>query len=255
MKPSIGSVCYAHLPFEEMMQSSVRAGFTRLELICIPTWIHVNLRETTPVELTQRVEDAGMELVVLYPGGVDTSDPDVARGNIDYIRHTCDFAQEAGVNRIVFTGCERDTPLQASIDAYAEMAEHLAGTEVVIALENHYRNRLETIEDYREIFRQIDSPNLGITIDTGHFTSSNVDMFDLIDELGSKVAHVHLKDHIGTESVAIGKGETPNRKVLAKLGSIGYDDLVSLELEVKDPENTDVYAREALELMSGLLGR
>lgn len=251
MRLSLGSVCYAHVGFEEMMRRAVAGGFRRLELICIPGWIHVDLREITPRELAQQVEDHGMELVALYPGGVDVSDARVARGNIDYIKRAGDYAAELGIERIVFTGCARETPLAASIAAYSELAEHLKGSAVVVALENHYSNRLETIEDYRAIFAVLDSPNLGIALDTGHFTSSRVDMFALIDEFGGRVKHVHLKDHVGLESVAIGRGETPNREVLRRLADVGYDGYVSLELEVRDIENTDRYVSEARRLIEG----
>ncbi|NUN98087.1 MAG: sugar phosphate isomerase/epimerase [Candidatus Omnitrophica bacterium] len=249
MRLSLGSVCYAHVGFEEMMRRAVARGYRHLELICIPGWIHVDLREITARELARQVRDHGMELIALYPGGVDVSDPRTARRNIDYIKRACEYAVELGLERIVFTGCARKTPLSASISAYSELAEHLKGSRVVIALENHFRNRLETIEDYRAVFEALDSPNLGITLDTGHFTSSRVDMFALIEEFGARVKHVHLKDHVGEESVAIGRGETPNREVLLRLAEIGYNGWVSLELEVRDPENTDLYVAEARTLI------
>ena len=48
-------------------------------------------------------------------------------------------------------------------------------------------------EDYRKIFDNLDDERINLTMDTGHFTSAEVDMIKFIEEFGPKIKHIHLK--------------------------------------------------------------
>lgn len=253
MQLSFCSVCLDKHPFEEMLRIASGSGYTALELIAIPTWIHADLASIKPSALQGKIREAGMELVALYPGGVDTSSEDAIESCLAYIRRAIEVAEELGVERLVFTGADGHEKHERAIEAYQTLLPDLERAGVRLCLENHYNNQLEYIEDYERLFRKIDSPHVGMTVDTGHFTSSGVDMMALIDRFGDRIGHVHLKDHIGTTSVAIGQGETDNRGVLRKLHSIGYDGYVSLELEVKDYENVERYITEAKTTIEGYI--
>ena len=164
------------------------------------------------------------------------------------------MAQEMGVQRIVFTGQGRDTaPLRTAIEGYKQLADYVTGKNVTICIENHYRNQIEFPEDCRQVFDAVDSPQFGMTIDTGHFTSSQVDFVAMVDEFGHRIKHVHVKDHIGTESVPLGKGETDNAGLISRLRRLGYDGYLSVEVEAKDHENNPRYAAEARPYLEALI--
>jgi sugar phosphate isomerase/epimerase len=57
--------------------------------------------------------------------------------------------------------------------------------------------------------------------------------------LGARIRHVHIKDHVGTRSVALGAGETPNRAVLDRLRDRGFDGYASIEVECEDKRAQD----------------
>jgi sugar phosphate isomerase/epimerase len=46
---------------------------------------------------------------------------------------------------------------------------------IKVALEPHYRTQFQEAADYDYIFDRIDHPQVGITIDIGHFHSAQVD--------------------------------------------------------------------------------
>ena len=123
---------------------------------------------------------------------------------------------------------------------------------VRIALENHCGNWIQFLQDYEHIFAHIDAPCLGITLDTGHFTSAGVDPAAIVRRFPNKIFHVHIKDHRGTQSVALGTGETNNRGTADVLQASGYTGYLSQELEVSDRENSDRYAAEGLAYMKQL---
>ena len=72
-------------------------------------------------------------------------------------------------------------------------------------------------------------------------------------ELGPRVKHVHIKDHKGTQSVGLGKGDTNNKDFVKRLSRIGYQGELSMELEVEDKENIDTYLKEGYGYMKDLV--
>ena len=78
-----------------------------------------------------------------------------------------------------------------------------------------------------------------MTLDTGHFTSANVDPAQVARTFAGRIFHVHIKDHIGTESVALGEGDTDNFAVVRELKAAGYDGYLSQEIELEDGSKAD----------------
>ena len=64
---------------------------------------------------------------------------------------------------------------------------------------------------------------------------------------------IHIKDHKGTQSVGLGRGDTNNREFVRKLSQIGYQGELSMELEVENKENIDTYLKEGYVYMQNLL--
>ena len=121
------------------------------------------------------------------------------------------------------------------------IAEDAQANNIKICLEPHYRNIIETFEDYQAIFAEVTHPNIGICLDTGHFYMSGVDTMKLIHTFPKRIFHAHIKDHIGHKSVAYGKGEVDNKSVINALEEIGYQGFLSVELEVEDKQNVSRY--------------
>src|SRR5206468_71911 len=107
---------------------------------------------------------------------------------------------------------ERAVMLTRIARGLRELGSDLDRQGVRLTLENHYRFQIETLDDYLTLFATPGvSERIGATVDTGHFTASRVDIAGLVRRLGARVAHVHMKDHIGERSVGLGHGETDNR--------------------------------------------
>ncbi len=109
-------------------------------------------------------------------------------------------------------------------------------------------------EDYVRVFSTINDPRISITVDTGHFTGSQVDVIDFIEKLAPHINYVHLKDHINTQSVAFACGNTDNLAIMNHLASKGFSGYATVELELEDTENIQQYLREAREYCLNYLG-
>ncbi|MDW7754491.1 MAG: sugar phosphate isomerase/epimerase [Brevefilum sp.] len=163
-------------------------------------------------------------------------------------------AEELGSPLVVMTGRPRlDLGLEATIAGIKTLLPLIKNSSVKLALEPHYGSQIQFIEDYEMIFDQIDSTQVGITLDSGHLHSSQVDWKQLIHQFPERILNFHVKDHLGNQSVPLGKGEVNLRGYIEDLDTIGYEGALAVELEVVDPENLPRYCAEAYVYLSDLV--
>ena len=122
-------------------------------------------------------------------------------------------AKALGCRRVKFTGAGRgkDGGLEAVIATLKELAPAAEEMDVLICVENHANNNIETIADYDAIFEAVDSTHVGMCLDMGHFDGAGVSNFEVIERFHAKINHVDLKDTIafGTyKTVPFGQGAT-----------------------------------------------
>ncbi|MEW6357973.1 MAG: sugar phosphate isomerase/epimerase [Planctomycetota bacterium] len=253
MKLATSTVCYSKVSLDEALNRTAAAGWQNLELVAVPGWCHFECGKDDTAMLKDLLAKYGLKLVALHAGGIKCLSAKEAKKSVAYFEECMLVGAELGADRLVFTGSRRDQggSLDNAIEGLKVLEGMLDVHDFQICIENHYRNWFETMEDYDALMAALTHPRMGITMDTGHFTSSKVDMMAFIERFGDRVKHVHVKDHIGTQSVAIGAGETDNVAVVNALAAKGFDGYLSLELEVKDKENTDAYVAEAREIMEG----
>ena len=94
---------------------------------------------------------------------------------------------------------------------------------------------------------------MGITVDTGHFYSAGVDWRPFVHRYAERIYNVHVKDHVGTQSVPLGRGQVDLRGYLEELDAINYQGALAVELEVADPENLPRYCAEAYTYLDKLV--
>lgn len=155
-------------------------------------------------------------------------------------------------------------------DGLRAMGEEAAAWGVTIAVENArpYLNAprycyAESLVKLATLVKEVDHPNVGVTLDMGHAYLSarryGLDLCEGIAAVAPLVRHIHLHDNFGrccssyerkqNEMAAMGRGdmhmpigwgEVPAREIIARLPD--YSGLVTLELR---PRYRDSY-REAL---------
>ena len=144
-------------------------------------------------------------------------------------------ARRLGCRLVVTTGYKRSEKggVEAIISSLKRLSPVAEDMDMLISLENHYDNNIETIEDYRRIFNEIPSNHVGLCIDTGHFDASNVDMDALIDEFHTRINHIHLKENRGKGIkmfTRFNEGTTDNHHVIKRMIENGYSGYLVIEL-------------------------
>lgn len=110
--------------------------------------------------------------------------------------------------------------------------------DVALVLETH--DAAASAKSVAEILRRVPSPAFGALWDTHHPYRMGESPDEVLDLLGARLLHVHVKDARRDEAAAngwqlvlLGEGEVPVRESLAALKRRGYDGWVSVEWEKK----------------------
>jgi sugar phosphate isomerase/epimerase len=263
MKIVCASVCYRGYTEDEiegMLQDAADAGYQYVEFHGSAVGDPERLKGFPVSLIKQRLDSLGLRCAGLYPPGFGGKDDADAAMHADAIARACEIAAELGADYVDTTGAEGRSPdnrpgLDRIVLCLERVISLTGGMDIKLAMENHYGNVLEQISDYAYIFAAVQHPRVGICVDTGHFHTAGVEVVEVIHQFKDRLYGVHLKDHIGKQSVGIGRGEIDLPSEIRTLREIGYQRALTVELEHPDKENTHFYVREALAYLSGLLER
>jgi len=227
-------------------------GYQYIEFNC---WHPADLTPRFVRNLKGRCSEAGLQPIAVYGSSFGGEDHHELSKDVTHKLRMIDAAVELGCRRVVATGAKRGSRggLTGILTVLNEITPYAEEKGVLICLENHANNNLESIEDYEKLFQSIDSPNIGLCIDTGHFDASSISLDDVVAKLHSKVNHIHVKEaaQSGVERfVRFGEGTTNNHKVLEQMLSLGYQGYVSVELALSDKSRIIKDLRTPIEFFS-----
>ena len=231
--------------------------------------LHVQMDNETPEYLTslrRQAEDNGIELICLSIHQ-DFVDPDKAGRdkNIEHTRHCIDIAHDLGISYIrlnsgrwntiksfdelmanrgiepVIPNFTEDDGFNWCIESIMECLPAAEKADVVLALENHW-GLTRTPEGLLRIVNTIDSPWLGVLMDTGNFLE---DPYNILEQIARQTVFVQAKTYYGGgEWYTLDLDYPRIAKILKKANYQGY---ISLEFEGKEDANTGVH--KSLELL------
>ena len=240
---------------EETFRYAPEAGYRHWGLGGPFTWEPGLIQWLDTDALQRRMREVGLQTVTeVWTPPIPTDSEEAAEMGARHVAMAAEKAVSLDCDRLVQTGGPRcEGGLKETISGLSMLLELVRGLPVRICLEPHVGSQILYPEDYEAIFEVLPTDKLGITVDTGHFHAVGVDSCDIITAFPGRVYNVHVKDHVGAQSVGIGKGEIDLRGIVDSLRSIGYEGPLALELEVTDPENLHIYIGEAFDYLQDLL--
>ena len=143
-------------------------------------------------------------------------------------------AESLGCRRVKFTGARRGEAggLEAVITVLKELAPAAEEMDVLVLVENHANNNIETISDYEQIFDAVPSKHVGMCLDMGHFDGAGVNNMEVVGRFYDRILHIDLKDTIefGTyKTVNFGEGVTDFHGIVSKMVEHGYSGYLVIE--------------------------
>jgi len=125
------------------------------------------------------------------------------------------------------------------LSAYEPLVRFAEKYRVQLALEPAFKMLCHDYYSTQELFRQLDSPWLGINLDPSHLTLYRNDVQWVIRQWAERIKHVHLKDVMGRVGIPgqdfmfplLGEGLVQWSDFFRALDGIGYKGFLSVEFE------------------------
>ncbi|HIQ04865.1 MAG TPA: sugar phosphate isomerase/epimerase [Anaerolineae bacterium] len=190
--------------------------------------------------LRQRFADAGVLIVSVtaYTRLAQLDQAELA-ANLDILRRYVDLAADLGAPVIrtyggrLQSGFSREQANQVLAGALRQAGEYAASCGVTIALETH--DDFSAGAAVSAVLEQVESPAVGALWDILHPWRVSEPVEETLRLLASRTVHVHLRDAVrtdeGTQTVFLGEGEIPVRRIMEELIAGGYEGAFVMEWE------------------------
>ena len=192
--------------------------------------------------LLQRLGLGATTCAVMTPDrDLATEDPGIRRATVEYLLRCVDIASAVGSPVVAgpiyapvgrtwrATTEERATAVRRVANGLAPVADHALARGVRLALEplNRYETSLvNTVEHALEIVDMVDSPALGVCLDTFHLNIEEKDPAASVRAAGGRIAHVQA---CGTDRGTPGADRFDWAGVGRALRDVGYEGPVCIE--------------------------
>ena len=132
------------------------------------------------------------------------------------------------------------------------MVEYCAAREVVLALEPHVGDGLESPQKVAELIEKVDSPYCKLNFDISHFDIQGFSTEETVSALGPHSAHTHVKDQRGRvpdfEFLIPGEGPFDFVEYLRAMERVGYGGYITAEVSMAVQRRPDYDPLAAAEL-------
>jgi sugar phosphate isomerase/epimerase len=181
---------------------------------------------------------------------------------IDHTRRALTLAKELGAPCIttepggpVEPGQSWSSALKLFVEMLKPVAEHAEKEGVLLLVEPEPGLLIETVDQFLEFMKHIDSPAVGMNFDIGHAYCVKDDPAASIPRCAQYIRHFHLEDIAATrvhQHLVPGEGAIDFKAALQAIRAMKYDGWVTIEL-YPYIDNPDDAARTALSRVQKLL--
>jgi D-psicose/D-tagatose/L-ribulose 3-epimerase len=186
--------------------------------------------------------ELGASLCAVMPPGRDLlGDDEEVASTQDYLRHCVDVAERIGSKAVggpiysavgrtwLLDADERRRTIERLVEALRPVADYAGDHGVTLALEplNRYETSLiNTAEQGLEVVEALDSPALGLLLDTYHMNIEEKSPAEAIRVAGARLAHLHA---CGSDRGTPGADHLDWQAIVAALRAIAYSGPVCIE--------------------------
>lgn len=198
----------------------------------------------------------GAALCVAMGADKDLTDPALVAGAREYLRYCIDAAATIGAGVVAgplytpvgktwqMDAAERAATIDRLLEGLRPLADHAGERGVRLAIEP--LNRFETsffntAEQVAEVVDRLDSPAVGMLLDTFHMNIEEKDPAAAIRLAGDRLIHFHA---CGNDRGAPGADPIPWQPIVAALREVGYDG--ALVIESFTPDNQTIARAAAI---------
>ncbi|CAN7513347.1 sugar phosphate isomerase/epimerase [Paenibacillus sp. LjRoot153] len=233
---------------EEMIQIAKKCGFSAMELREGTNWgisaeMNIQQRHTT----VQKLEEVGLTISNIG-SSICFTGHEGDQEQLYQFQKVASLASDLKASGVrVFLGYfrnRRDHSVPAInypqiVKSVQEACDYAGACNVQVWVETH--NEFATGKSLKKLLEDVDRSNCAVIYDIIHPLEEDESPQDTIALLGSRIAHVHMKDGMPFEDpmelnwkyTKVGEGRIPISEILRLLDQSGYMGFYSLEWETK----------------------
>lgn len=235
------------LPIDPVIAHVAKVGFDAIEICVLPhcstALDKLDAAERQRIARLLRDHKLKLSAVNAY---VDLMEPDETKfaDNAAYVQRAVDLAAEwiqDGRQPVVVSGFggrqgELATRQGQLVERISKLGDYAQTRGVVLALEHHVGNAVETPDQVVSIMQQTTSPGARINFDISHFNVVGVPIEESVDKVIPYAVHTHIKDEAGRapnhQYLIPGEGIFDYVRYLKAMQAHGYNGAISTEISV-----------------------
>jgi sugar phosphate isomerase/epimerase len=249
MKLYANTWCYRDFDRETAFREIARLGYQGVEIIAHgPCW-HADPLDTADdlMAALDLLSELNLDVIAISPATEYLLfDTDQRRQMVEHTMAMTDITLLYGAEIVrifaggtVPEGRTQEECIDAVVEALRPCVDYAEKRGARLAVESHGQFGTD-LDVLVSILDHIQSPALGITLDTSNFAVNGVDPLDAIDAFGSRIFHTHMKDSsLGSDGygTAVGEGSLNFDAILRKLKAAGYHGAYCVEYEGEEAPN------------------
>ena len=228
--------------FEEVIPDYSAMGYRQFELYATGRGASPDYNNGAAY-YANKAKEQGLKYSSFHLPPIEEDDPESFKDALKWAR----FAGELGIPVCVFNSHKKESYAKLLAKMVTEI--EACGLKFNLVVQIHEGRSLESLEDVRQVLREVDHPKVMALHELGSYHAIGVSWEKVIDAFWPRIGLFHLKDMIGPQSVAFGAGEIDFAALFNTVDSIGYQGSFVIELNPKDKENTNRYIREAFQFL------
>lgn len=242
MKLGCSTVMFNQLDLYGALQHISWAGYEGAELACLANYarhVELNISKSYIDDIKATAKKHNLGLFAIHAGTGDQPGMD----RVPAMKKMCEVAGKLGIP-IVTIRCKGKSDdkeaTKAEFKIIREMAKAAESYGVTVAMKPHVGASVYDTATLIQMMNEIDSPGLGVNLDTLHIFRAREDGAETVRKLGKKIVHVHLReypdvaDRQGYEALAeeeiAGRGGVEFPQILQSLKDVGYKGAMDLDV-------------------------
>jgi inosose dehydratase len=160
----------------------------------------VDYNRQDPAGFGALLKKYGIPLASIYCP-VWAREPEQAQESIEQVVSWSQLARDLGASTVVIQGGKRQPQPYKNypflVGVFDEIGRRLADMGLATAVHPHTGTLIETREEIDAVLSAVDPRFVGFAPDTGQIVKGGSDVMPVLEDYGSLIRHVHLKDYIG----------------------------------------------------------
>jgi sugar phosphate isomerase/epimerase len=187
-------------------------------------------------------------------------DPALRKKRIDHTLDCIDLADKLGAKTIStepggpLDGMDSEEGRKLLLEGLSAVEDSAREKGIRVLIEPEPELLIETSNQFKAFFKNLDSTIFGLNFDIGHFFCVGEDPVALVKEHKDVTYHFHLEDIAESRvhhHLIPGKGVIDLKGVLESIHEIAYDGFITVELYPYEDNPVDT-AKTALEYLKGI---